>query len=203
MKLCVLLDLDNTLIHSIRLSDVDKVADDIQEQYRYVDMGKYYRIFERPHLQEFLDYLFKHFTVSVWTAASKDYATFIVDNFILVKPERKLDFIFFSHHTKISDTLYNSPKNLRILWEVFNYTDYSANNTIIIDDLFDVYDAQPYNTVRIKYFDINLIKYDTDSDLLRVLSLLKQYDEKLSIADIQVFLFNYINTPEFKSLFQR
>jgi hypothetical protein len=49
-----------------------------------------YKIFERPHLQKFLNWLFENFTVSVWTAASKTYALFIIEKFILANyPKRK------------------------------------------------------------------------------------------------------------------
>ena len=41
----------------------------------------HYKVFERPGLQEFLDYLFANFNVSVWTAASKSYALFIIDKY--------------------------------------------------------------------------------------------------------------------------
>ena len=44
------------------------------EKFSYHDMDGYYIVFERPGLQEFLDYLFANYIVSVWTAATKDYA---------------------------------------------------------------------------------------------------------------------------------
>ena len=47
-----------------------------------------YIICERPHLSDFMDWLFKNFNVSVWTAASKDYALFIIK--ILYYVEKKI-----------------------------------------------------------------------------------------------------------------
>ena len=42
------------------------------------DFDYYYVVFERPYLQSFLDYIFDKFNVYVWTAASKDYALYII-----------------------------------------------------------------------------------------------------------------------------
>ena len=50
--------------------------------FRKIEMGKQYTIFERPNLQNFLDFIFENFNVSIWTAASKDYALFIINKII-------------------------------------------------------------------------------------------------------------------------
>ena len=100
----ILLDLDQTLIAALSPDELDeKKHSKKMQKFKYYNMDGEYTIFERPYLQEFLDYLFdkkNNFNVSVWTAASKDYALFIIGNIILKKdkPERKLDFIFFSYH---------------------------------------------------------------------------------------------------------
>ena len=75
----ILLDLDQTCISAESL-DGDEPEFNYQnpkhlkkaQKYRYEDMDGYYMVFERPGLQEFLDFLFKNFNVSIWTAASKD-----------------------------------------------------------------------------------------------------------------------------------
>jgi hypothetical protein len=41
------------------------------------------------------------------------------DNFILTKPERKLDFIFYRMHVDLGEKLYNGVKDLRLLWDHF------------------------------------------------------------------------------------
>ena len=77
-KKLVLLDLDNTLICAEDLNapfDLSKM-EKARQTFKTVRMQDYYDIFERPHLQKFLDYLFKHFKVGVWTASSKEYAIF-------------------------------------------------------------------------------------------------------------------------------
>ena len=98
----VILDIDETLISSVEVDeyhqnkeklDAKKVPHSIFEDYYYV--------FERPGVQEFLDYLFANYNVLIWTAAHKDYALHIIRKVILTKPERKLDYIFFTYHCKI------------------------------------------------------------------------------------------------------
>mgnify|MGYP003334631673 FL=1 len=93
----VILDLDQTLISSETKSEFDKKKfGEKMKNFYHKDLDDLYIVFARPHLDGFLDYLFDNFNVSVWTAASKSYALFIIENFILTKPERKLDFVFFS-----------------------------------------------------------------------------------------------------------
>lgn len=58
-KKLILLDLDNTLICAEDLASVRDESKMVKarEKFRTVRMEDYYDIFERPHLQEFLDYL--------------------------------------------------------------------------------------------------------------------------------------------------
>ena len=94
----VVLDLDQTLISAEDWDSKDfKKHKNKAKKFEFHDMDGYYIVFERPNLQSFLDYLFANFNVSVWTAASKDYALFIIDKIILSKPGRHLDWIFFSY----------------------------------------------------------------------------------------------------------
>ena len=64
LKKLLFLDLDNTLICSEDLSESlnsEKISK-AREKFRHVRMEDYYDIFERPHLQEFLDFVFTNFT---------------------------------------------------------------------------------------------------------------------------------------------
>ena len=58
----------------------------------------------------------------VWTAASKDYALFVIDNNMSLKLNQivKLDYIFFTYHCDISKKFFNSNiKQLKTLWDIF------------------------------------------------------------------------------------
>ena len=110
----IFLDLDNTIISAEAIEDFPFTRKDILHKvmkFTFYNMDGYYLVFERPHLQKFLDYLFKNFNVSVWTAASKDYALFIIDKIILKKKNRKLNYVFWDYHGKISKKKYKTISN--------------------------------------------------------------------------------------------
>jgi len=140
----IICDLDETFISALSPDEYDKNKykdknKKFSDNGAMVDMDGCYDVYSRPHLQEFLDYLFKNFNVSIWTAASKDYALFIIDKIILAgNPDRKLDFIFFSYHCDLSKKIKKGIKDLSILWDVYNIPGYNENNTLIIDDNSDV-----------------------------------------------------------------
>ncbi len=164
----VILDLDNTLLSAEALEDfpfstpgIDKKA----KKFAIHDMDGYYIIFERPYCQEFLDWLFKHYNVAIWTAASKDYALFIVENIILKKPGRKLDFIFFSYHCEFSKAMYSYVKKLAFITNDIEIKHYLPHNTIIIDDLPQVYACQPDQCIPIKAFEMLNEGSENDQEL--------------------------------------
>lgn len=162
----VILDLDNTIISSLAKHEEDVVLKPRMKHFRYEKMEDVYTVFERPGLQTFLDFLFQNFNVSVWTAASKSYALFIIDKFIINnRPERKLVHIFFSYHCKQSKRLDNKQKSLRLLKDSFNLPNYDMDRTVIIDDHPEVYKTQPNNCIHIKPFEFTERKSYTDSEL--------------------------------------
>jgi len=151
----VLLDLDNTIICAVEKQyyDAEKFKS-LDENLYFKDFGKYYRIYERQGLQSFLNFLFENFNVSVFTAASKDYALFIVNNFILRnRPDNKIQWMFHSYHTTISEAKYHSYKDLRLLWETIPET-FTPDNTVIIDDLKQVKKANKQNCINVKAFEV-------------------------------------------------
>jgi len=163
-KINILLDLDNTLISSLAKHEEKKIHKPRMKQFRWEDMEGVYKVFERPGLQHFLDYLFDNFNVSVWTAASKSYALFIIDKFILTNANRKLDYIFFSHHCKRSKKIKSTQKSLQILQDEFNLP-FDIKSTYIIDDHPEVYKAQPEQCINIKPFEFTERQSFNDDEL--------------------------------------
>ena len=85
------------------------------------------------------DYLFQNFNVCVWTAATKNYATFIVDRCIIHKKvndktyakqeDRQLQYILYQYHGKFSHKYYKTPKQLEVYLKLFtdeNYKNYNS-----------------------------------------------------------------------------
>jgi TFIIF-interacting CTD phosphatase-like protein len=172
----VVLDLDNTLISSVSNDEErahSKVITDRMSSFDWRNMEDTYKIFARPHLQEFLDFVFANFNVSVWTAASKSYAIFIVDEFILSRASRNLDYLLFSHHCRESHRHRSCQKSLNMLGTLYPL-DYDPNETYIIDDHKEVYATQPTNCIRIKPFEIVKSSAVGDTELLKVVEKLKK-----------------------------
>jgi len=180
-KINIILDIDQTLISSEETNKFNKTHKKKMEQFEHKNFEDLYLIFSRPYLQGFLDFLFDNFNVSIWTAASKNYALFIVDKFILNKPNRKIDFIFFSYHCKISMKNSKKLKDLSLLWDYFKLSKYAKDNTIIIDDNPLVKEAQLCNCFAIKPFYFFDKDSEKDSELVSLtskLTSLKNYLEK-------------------------
>ena len=177
----VILDLDNTLICALNPSEIKNKKESRYSHLDFFNMDNYYIVFSRPYLQKFLDFLFKHFKVSVWTAATKSYAVSVIDHCILNKPERKLEYIFFDVHCKLAKKMVKgkSPKILKLLWDDFKL-DFDKDNTIIIDDLIDVYKAQPELCYNIPAFTLdNSNNGSSDKELKK---LMKKMDKALKTA---------------------
>jgi TFIIF-interacting CTD phosphatase-like protein len=171
-KLHIVLDLDQTIISSELINEFDIRDENKKKLFNYSTMDNYYYIFERPGLQRFLNYLFKHFKVSVWTAASKDYGLFIIDNIILSKASRKIEWFFYSYHCDISQKVKKSIKDLTVLTDVFKIDDFDSN-TIIFDDNEEVYEAQTERCLIAKPFNFSDKGSENDNYLEKVVRHLK------------------------------
>ena len=174
-KLNILLDLDQTIISSEAEDEYDfKKNKDKAKKFTFHDMDGYYIVFERPGLQKFLTYLFKNFNVSIWTAASKDYALYIIEKIILQdKPNRKLDWVFFSYHCDMSKKKKKSSKNLHMIWDEYKISGYTKDNTVIIDDYDEVFNTQPDNCIIAKPFEFTKDNSENDTYLRDLKKALK------------------------------
>jgi hypothetical protein len=188
-RMNVILDLDNTIIVALEEQERDLLSMRFQGQFEYHDILSYgMRIFARPGLQPFLDYLFANFNVSVYTAAEQEYALFIINHFLLMgehKGHRKVHYMFWRYHVDMGMKRYNGMKDLRLLFNVFNVPNFYPCNTVIIDDLIDVYEANPDNTIPIDAFKIvssstnlALPKSVDDKELERVKTVLDKLNNR-------------------------
>jgi len=186
----IIFDLDNTLICSVLFSELHLLPKDINLIYKdYIvdktNSGANYRIFYRPYLINFLKYVSQFFNISVWTAATKLYADFIVEN--IFPKEIKPEFVFHSMHTEYGLRRYFRFKPLELVYDSYP-NEYNKKNTIIIDDLNDVYLANPNNCISIKPFKIFTDRlhifnttYESDTSLLDIIPQIKQKFTFLSL----------------------
>jgi TFIIF-interacting CTD phosphatase-like protein len=181
-KYNIILDLDQTLISAEASEDLNfnKYKEKIKK-FRSDDMDGYYMVYSRPYLQEFLDYAFKNFNVTIWTAASKDYALFIIEKIIINNdPNRKLDFIFFSYHCDLSKKKKKHSKELCMLWDIHNLPGYSQKNTVIIDDYkADVHKCQPNNCIIAPPFEFTKENSENDTFLKDIIPELEKMKTRM------------------------
>lgn len=154
-KPTVIWDLDNTLLSAEPSDEFPFFDPEVQKRLaplgRPYDMDGIYVIYERPGLQKFLDWVFKYFNVCVWTAATKDYCTFICREILIPKGKknRQIPWTFFSYHRKRSSKRFGKghPKDLRLLWDVYQIPGLTPRNCFIVDDHKQVKLCQPDNAV--------------------------------------------------------
>ncbi|GHV49421.1 hypothetical protein AGMMS49579_01000 [Spirochaetia bacterium] len=168
----IFLDLDNTLVSVEPLNEVKDLTKfkERASKFNYKNIDNYYLACGRPFLQQFLEYLSKNHKIHIWTAASKDYALFIVAKFIYPK---KVKMILYDKHCKQSIRKYKTRKQLDMLWDVWKLPEYNINNTILIDDLKDVALTQPNNVLLTKEFNFLEENSEKDKDLLRLINKIK------------------------------
>jgi hypothetical protein len=150
----IVLDLDNTIISSLTKEEYIKRKIDPKIKFTPICEGLYYTL-ARPYLEEFLEYIFPRFHVSVWTAATKDYAKEIINKFITKKKKnRKLREFLYDEHCKESMENVN-PKTMKDLRYLFisKKNKFNENNTVIVDDLKDVLKNNKNNSIDSEYFN--------------------------------------------------
>ena len=134
-KMCVVFDIDETLIqfihskHRARVWDI--LPDSERDDFNYVEKGGHIIIF-RPGLRE----LFAYFNgnrpriqVGLWTYSDAEYCKDIATE-IIKYADLPGDFFLF----RLSDEdMTDQPKDLNVIYETFPYL--SSFNTFIVDDL--------------------------------------------------------------------
>ena len=192
-KPVIILDLDQTLISAEELGrkgikKYQKKYPDKMKKFKHIQMEEDFLVFQRPYLQDFLTYIFDNFRVSIWTAASQLYATFIIENIILKDhPERKIDWIFFSYHCNISKQYKNGSKVIKTISEVFDIPGYdNADKYVIFDDYHEVKESQPDNCILAEPFEFRDKDSENDAFLQKVTTelqdMVKRSDNNFKIV---------------------
>jgi len=203
-KVNIVLDIDETLIHALTVSEIPSqnninkfpafVMDDVK------DDPDPYVVIVRPGLFEFLDKIFKISAVSIWTAASRDYATWIIKNVLFKNKKgepvkRDLKIFLSSKHCDISYDKKDGHKVLDLLQSEFNLPQldkdaFDPNDVcVLIDDSGSAHEAnkeeqQIHACYRILPFEMKSGTLDENDNQLPKLSKKFDYD------NVQNFLFN-------------
>lgn len=112
MKKTLICDLDETLIHSFYDGSKDLSYD---LQLKFSD-GTIINTKYRPYLKEFIKYIENNFNIIIWTSASRDYASEIVNKLFkkdtILITENEYDKYYYIRAFHLDDMI-NSPANIR------------------------------------------------------------------------------------------
>jgi hypothetical protein len=134
-KMCVVFDIDETLIqfihskHRARVWDI--LSDSEKADFNYVEKGGHIIIF-RPRLKELFTYFKKNHSrinVGLWTYSDADYCKDIANEIIKYAELPRNFFLFLLSDQDMTD----HPKDLNVVYNMFPYL--SSFNTFIVDDL--------------------------------------------------------------------
>lgn len=174
----IVLDLDETLIHSVQQSNDNQILDNTdmsnvetyETDFSWSHATVSYKVYVRPYVKEFLDFCFENFDVGVWTAATQDYADKIVP---LVFKHRVPIFVFTRERctTKTDNRdylLYPLTDTVKKLQKVkrrkFNGKRYNINNILVIDDTPSTFKCNYGNAIQISEWNGNT--HDVELQLL-------------------------------------
>jgi TFIIF-interacting CTD phosphatase-like protein len=169
----IILDMDETLIHSV-----------------FIKNRKYAEPIARPHLKEFLEFIFANSkNVSIWTHGLKEWYEFVYKKVLKdLIPQGKTFHFVRTRETPIGDLndfiqinkklrLINSDipsisflKPLSVLYKKYP-GEYNVNNTFIIDDNPTTYLINKENAITIKPY--NSID-NSDTELVRIMNFIKK-----------------------------
>ncbi|KAI9491764.1 HAD-like domain-containing protein [Zychaea mexicana] len=135
-------------------------------------------MYVRPYQDKFLDYIFRHFKVMVWSSAQPHSVNSMcrlfgsyVDDLLLTWDRRYFNLSTGDYNRK-TVTL----KDLEVVWRALGQDTYDASNTILVDDSPAKAILQPYNSIHLKEFDHTsptFRKYG-EAELLHVVRYLEQ-----------------------------
>ena len=161
----IILDLDETIVH---ISSKPSSQDQFQFQ---IGSHTYYGM-KRTGLDDFLRQIFSCFqTVSIWTAATRDYADHVIAAVFTDRQRRKLNFLYTRSKLKVEKNgIYSKP-----LRKIFTTPDakkigMTRWNTIMIDDREVIFKNNKGNGIVIKPW----VRQSNDQELYHLTKLLKQ-----------------------------
>lgn len=199
-KLQILLDLDETLIHYMTAKEWQLVPEEEKVKYTihtpFLNGGT---AVLRPHVKEFLEYIFENCTVSIFTYASEDYAQEIASVLTDGHPEKFANIWSHDIADYASDILERG-KDLRYVWYNLKPKVMTPSNTILVDDLDENTnnDSNRNNAIQVQEFRLLLGKLHAYNDLSNDKALV---NVMTIIKDVLADRYAFKTRPRGESLF--
>jgi TFIIF-interacting CTD phosphatase-like protein len=177
----IVLDLDSTLVYST----YDLFVNYDCNQH-VVPWNNYFgpmfatniRILERPYLQEFLNHLFQHFDVAVWSAGKKKYVDLVVDSIFTPKHKTMLKFVWYREMCETITSKWGTITRKPIQLIQQQIPCYRNEIIYMIDDIEENGFYNRHLFLKINPFDTTNAKTDTELlKMLKKLSVLRDLNE--------------------------
>lgn len=169
-SLLVILDLDETLIHTTTAP--------LNNQMAHLKMANYW-LYERPYVRDFISFCLSHFRVAVWTSSNEPYAHAVITH-LFEQPEQ-LEFIWARQrctvrmdHQRWEPFYVKNLKKVKALGE-------RLERIIMLDDSPEKLIHQYGNLVRISPFEGQA----NDKDLLLLMNYLLYLNQQPNVRDIE------------------
>lgn len=190
MKQNLVIDLDETLIHTFRNRET---FDSYQPQYGEIkyNLDDIFGV-KRPNVDSFLAWCAGNYeNIGVWSAGEYEYVNIIVD---LLFTGRKPTFIWSwddcdIYHDKSGNVIYNKP--LEFVYDL--YPEFTPLNTIFIDDASHSNICNAGNMITIKHYNPEIDGCIPDSHLLTVKSIMKKMKNSI---DVRTNIINIDNNTD-------
>ena len=161
-KKLLILDLDETLIFA---------TENKSEREADFTVGQYF-VYQRPFLNEFIEFCFEHFEVAIWTTATRSYANDILQT--ILKTDQKLQFLWTRERCTLSFDEEEREHYFVKRMSKIRRCRYKLESVIVVDDSPNVWKCSYGNLVRVNRFEGD----QTDVEL----KILPNYLEKLEKA---------------------
>jgi hypothetical protein len=145
-------------------------------------------MYVRPHLDSFLDYIFTHFRVMVWSSAQKTSVKHMM-KFFTAQQISKMVLTWDRSNFDLSKKDFNNKtatiKDLNKVWQKKGLQYFDASNTVILDDSPSKCVLQPFNSIHLPTFDHRDPQFlqHGDQALLSVMEYLERIERQTNIPN--------------------
>lgn len=191
-KYLIVLDIDGCLIHRLfnkkrkGKKNYNKLIKNKNPSFTIRD--GLYDIYKRPFLDDFLDFLFKHYKIAIWGDAVKWNINALTEKLFPDVPgfnngKSNLEFVW-----SIDNMIDKELKSIDII-EKYSNQKWNRTNTIIIEDNnYKIAENTKQNTIIIPSYQVNNDEWDC------VLLLLKKFlESNITKRDAREVIQNYVN----------
>ena len=176
-KLNIIFDIDETLISYTRMSDIEDLDDEKQNEYIVIKdetSNPPCGYVVRPNVPKIFDFVMGNCaTLNLWTKSSKPYANRLAAGFMKLNPRWKFANVWADDDAEEASEENGCSKDLNYIW--YTLEKFKPCDTILIDDLKENVgnECNFHNGIQVPTFD-SLSGDVNDSAMIKVIDKIKQ-----------------------------